>query len=72
MQRDQDQIDNLDAHKRYQDAAKAIDEQVVAQQHVGGLGFVFDAFQSQRDQRDDDEALKMTADRIAECAVPGA
>ena len=58
MQRHQAQVDGLDADERDDDAAHAVDQQVVAQQHIGGLGLVLHALQRQRNQRDDDDGVE--------------
>ena len=46
----------LDADKGNDDAAEAVDQQVTAQQRAGADGAIGDAFQRQRDQRDDEQA----------------
>ena len=56
MQGRDHEVDGLDADKGNDDAAEAVDQQVAAQQRAGADGAIGDAFQRQRDQRDDDQA----------------
>src|SRR5262249_22287159 len=63
------EIDRLDADERNDDASDTIDHEVPTQQRPGADRTVGDAFERERDQRDDDHALKMIAERIALCGV---
>ena len=51
-----DEIDDLDADERHDDAAEAVDEQVALQNRERADGPEFHAAQRQRNQRDDDQA----------------
>ncbi len=53
-----DEIDELDADKRNDDAAEAVDEQVALQNRERAHRFVGNAAQRQRNQRDDDERVE--------------
>ena len=53
-----DQVDELDADERGDDAAQAVDQQVAPQQVGGRRGPVGDAAQRQRDQGDDDQRVE--------------
>ena len=53
-----DEVDQLDADERHDEAAEAVDEQVAAQQRGGADRPVGDAAQRQRDQRDDDQRVE--------------
>ena len=58
MERSNDEIDELDADERHDDATEAIDEQVALQDGEGAHRFVGHAAQGQRNQRDDDERVE--------------
>ena len=58
MERGDDEIDELDADERNDDAAEAIDEQVALQNGERAHRFVGHAAQRQRNQRDDDERVE--------------
>ena len=58
MERGDDQIDELDADKRNDDAAEAVDEQVALKNGQRAHRFVSDAAQRQRNQRDDNERVE--------------
>ena len=58
MERSDDEIDELDADERHDDAAQAIDEQIALQNGQSAHRFVGHAAQRQRDQRDDDERVE--------------
>src|ERR1700744_1462525 len=58
MQRYETKIYGLDAYERNDDAAYAVDEQVIAQQDVSGFGLILDAFEGQWDERDDDDRIE--------------
>ena len=53
-----DQIDELDADKRHNDATEAVDEQVALQDRQRAHWPVRDAAQRERNQRDDNEGVK--------------
>ena len=52
------EVDGLDADKRNDDAADAVDQQVAAQQRASPDRTVGDALQRQRDEGDDDERVE--------------
>ena len=56
MESSDDEIDELDADERNDDAAQAVDEQVALQNRERADRLVGDAAQRQRNQRDDDRA----------------
>ena len=56
VERGDDEIDELDADERNDDAAEAVDEQVALQNGERAHRFVGHAAQRQRNQRDDDRA----------------
>ena len=58
MERSNDEIDELDADKRHDDAAETIDEEVALEDGQRAHRFVGDAAQRQRNQRDDDERVE--------------
>ena len=58
MERGDDEIDELDADERNDDAAEAIDEQIALENREGAHRLVGDAAQRQRNQRDDDERVE--------------
>lgn len=58
MERGNDEIDELDADERHDDAAEAIDEEVALQDCQGAHRLVGDAAQGQRNQRDNDEGVE--------------
>jgi hypothetical protein len=67
MHGSQSDIDELYSDEGKNHAANAPDEQVPAQQSIGAERLVLDTFQSNRNQgRNDQGALKMTADNIAD------
>ena len=53
-----DDVDELDADERGDDAADAVDERVACQQRSGADGPVGDAAEGERDQGDDDERVE--------------
>ena len=69
VQPDQYQVDGLDADERHDQAAEAVDQQVAIQDGGGAERAVGNAFQRQRDQRDDDQRVEITADRMALAGV---
>ena len=56
VQSGNDQIDQLDADERHDDAAHAVDEQIALQDLRRAERAVFHAAQRERDQQDDDDA----------------
>src|ERR1017187_9142386 len=58
MQGNQEHIDGLDANEGHDDAADAVDQQVVAQQNIGRLGHVLDALEGQRNQGHNDDRVE--------------
>src|SRR5208283_2173065 len=58
MQGYQKHVDGLDADEGNNNAAYAVDQQIVAQQDIGGLGLVLDALECQRNQRHDDDGVE--------------
>ena len=62
---DEHQVDQLDADERHDQAAQAVDQQVVAQQRRGADGAVAHARSASGISATMISALKITADRIA-------
>src|SRR5277367_307187 len=58
MQCNKRHINGFNTDEGYNDAAQAVDQQVLAQQHSRRLWFVLDAFESQRNQRNDNHSVK--------------
>ena len=58
MERGDDEIDELDADKRHDDAADAVDEEIALENCERAHRFVGHAAQRQRNQRDDDERVE--------------
>ena len=58
MQGGDDEVDDLDADERHDEAAEAVDQKVAAQQRGRADRPVGDALQRQRDQRDDDQRVE--------------
>jgi hypothetical protein len=52
------EVDRFDADKRDDYAAKAVDQQIAPQQRAGADRTVGNAFERQRNQRDDDQRVK--------------
>lgn len=67
MQNGHGEIDQLDADEGRDQPAESVNQEIAPQQRGGADRPVFDALQRQRNERDDDEALMITADRIADC-----
>ena len=58
MERSNDEIDELDADERHDDATEAIDEEIALENCQGAHRLVGDAAQGQRNQRDDDQGVE--------------
>src|ERR1700677_962072 len=58
MQGRDQEVDSLDADKRNNHAAKAVDQKVAAQQRCGSDRTIPHALKRQRNQGDDDERIK--------------
>src|SRR5262250_1250361 len=58
MHRDHDDVDQLDADERNDDAAKSPDEQVAAQERIGPERLVLDATERDRDEQRDDDGVE--------------
>src|SRR5580700_9867037 len=58
MQGRNNEVDGLDAEKRNQDAADAVDQQIATQQWARPDGPVRDALQRQRNQSNDDQGVE--------------
>src|SRR5450755_2372656 len=58
VQRDQQQIDQLDAHEGKQDATHAVDQHVSTKDSGGADRAVLDALEGQRYQRRDDQRVE--------------
>ncbi len=56
VQGDDDEVDQLDADERHDDAAHAVDEQVALQDLRRAERAEFHALERERDQQDDDDA----------------
>ena len=62
-------IENLDSDEREEDAADAVNQHVTPQNRRRTKRLVGDAAEGQWHERDDDDRVEITADRIADCGV---
>src|SRR5579885_1186745 len=58
VQRDEDQVDELDANERQDNAAEAVEQQVAPQDRRGAERAILHAAQGQRNQRNDDQRVE--------------
>src|SRR5262245_26267364 len=58
MQRDHDDVDQLDTDERNDDAAESPDEEVAPQERIGAERLVCDAAEGDRNQQRDDDGIE--------------